>query len=173
MTELDDFRQSKDETFRHELSSPLTLAQRQVFQGLKYFPENPALDMEVPVAPFEEAQPVQMQTTTGDVQTYERFGRFDFEVDGVPASLTVYHNEHGYFLPFVDALRGQETYGAGRYLEPEPLGDNRFRINFNLAYNPYCAYNEAWSCPITPPENRVGVPIRAGEKVFHPPASDE
>jgi uncharacterized protein len=81
--------------------------------------------------------------------------------------LTIFHNENGYFLPFTDALAGAETYGAGRYLEPEQLPDRRFRVNFNLAYNPYCAYNEAWSCPITPPENRLTVPVRAGEMVFH------
>ncbi len=78
----------------------------------------------------------------------------------------MYRNEHGFFLPFADALAGDETYGAGRYLEPEPAGDDRLLIDFNLAYNPYCAYNPNWSCPITPAENRLKVAIRAGEKVF-------
>ena len=109
---------------------------------------------------------LEMQTTTGDVQTYERFGRFRFTVDGEQAELTIYANPHGYFLPFADSSAGKETYGAGRYLEPERLPDGRFRIDFNMAYNPYCAYNELYSCPITPFENRLKVPIRAGEKVF-------
>jgi uncharacterized protein (DUF1684 family) len=74
-------------------------------------------------------------------------------------------NELGFFLPFVD-LSGVETYGAGRYLEPVERPDGRFEVDFNLAYNPYCAYNENWSCPITPAENRLRVPIRAGEMVF-------
>jgi uncharacterized protein (DUF1684 family) len=100
------------------------------------------------------------------VQRYHRYGRFTFEVDGQPAELTIFAGEHGYFLPFVDALANQETYGAGRYLEPEPLGGNRFRVDFNLAYNPYCAYNPNWSCPLTPFENRVKVEVRAGEKMF-------
>jgi uncharacterized protein (DUF1684 family) len=108
-----------------------------------------------------------MQTTTGDVQTYERFGRVRFPVAGEEAALTIYRNENGFFLPFVDALAGNETYGAGRYLEPEELPDGTLLVDFNLAYNPYCAYNENWSCPITPAENRLKVPIRAGEKVFH------
>jgi uncharacterized protein (DUF1684 family) len=107
-----------------------------------------------------------MQTSTGDVRDYERFGTFRFEVEGQPARLTIYRNELGYFLPFVDALAGSETYGAGRYLEPEELPDGRFLVDFNLAYSPYCAYNENWSCPITPAENRLKVPIRAGEMVF-------
>ena len=83
-------------------------------------------------------------------------------------ALTVYANPQGFFLPFVDALAGTETYGAGRYLDPEPLGGGRVLLDFNRAYNPYCAYNEQWSCPITPRENRLAVPIRAGEKLFTP-----
>jgi uncharacterized protein (DUF1684 family) len=100
------------------------------------------------------------------VQNYDRFGRFHFEVDGEGVDLTVFQNEHGFFLPFADSLAGQETYGAGRYLEPELLSNGQLLVDFNLAYNPYCAYNAKWSCPITPAENRLKVPIRAGEKVF-------
>jgi uncharacterized protein (DUF1684 family) len=169
MSDLDDFRKQKDDFFRQSPQSPLSPQQQADFDGLRYFPENPGLDLEVDVSPFDEQQTIQMQTTTGDVQTYERYGRFAIEVDGQTAELTVYHNQHGYFLPFVDSLRGDETYGAGRYLEPEPLGGDRFQVDFNYAYNPYCAYNDAWSCPITPAENRIQVPIRAGEKVFHDP----
>jgi uncharacterized protein (DUF1684 family) len=87
-------------------------------------------------------------------------------VDGQEAELTLYASPHGFFLPFADSLAGTETYGAGRYLEPEPVGNGKFLVDFNLAYNPYCAYNEAWACPITPWENRLRVPIRAGEKVY-------
>jgi len=63
-------------------------------------------------------------------------------------------------------LHNEETYGAGRYLEPETLPNGKFLVDFNLAYNPYCAYNELFSCPLTPWENRLQVPIRAGEKIF-------
>ena len=108
-----------------------------------------------------------MQTSTGGVQTYERFGKFSFVVDGVQAELTIYQSQHGFFLPFVDSLAGIETYPAGRYLEPEALPGGRFIVDFNVAYNPYCAYNEMWSCPITPAENRLKVAVRAGEKLFH------
>jgi len=90
-----------------------------------------------------------------------------FRVDGQEAELTIYASHHGLFLPFVDALAGTETYGAGRYLDPEVLPNGKFLIDFNLAYNPYCAYNDRWSCPLTPFENRLKAPIRAGEKVFH------
>lgn len=166
MTELEQFRKSKDQFFKHHGQSPLTPEQRHTFTGLNYFPENPSLDLTVAVEPIDPQDTIIMQTSTGDEQSYQRYGKFHFQVDGQDAELTLYANHHGYFLPFVDSLRGEETYGAGRYLEPEELPDGRFRIDFNLAYNPYCAYNENWSCPLTPFENRLKVPIRAGEKNF-------
>ena len=166
MSELNAFRSEKDDFFKHHPQSPLTPEQRRDFAGLKYFPENEALQLEVQVERLFDQQPMQMQTSTGGVQAYVRYGKFKFEVDGQPAELTIYQNENGYFLPFIDSLAGKETYPAGRYLEPEPLPGDRFLVDFNIAYNPYCAYNEMWSCPITPAENRLKVPIRAGEKLF-------
>ena len=169
MSELDDFRAEKDEFFLEHSQSPLTREQKRAFTGLQYFAENEALRLEVQVERLFDQQPMQMQTSTGGVQTYVRHSRFKFQVDGQDAELTIYQNENGYFLPFVDLLAGQETYPTGRYLEPEELYGNRFLVDFNLAYNPYCAYNEMWSCPITPAENRLKVPIRAGEKLFESP----
>ncbi len=167
MNDLDEFRAEKDEFFGKHPQSPLTNEQKMVFRGLSYFPENPDLRLEVKVEEFPEKESFEMQTTTGDVQSYERYGKFRFTVEGQEAGLTIYLNEYGFFLPFVDSLAGKETYPAGRYLEPTPLADDRFLVDFNLAYNPTCAYNEMWSCPITPAENRLKVPIRAGEKIFH------
>ena len=166
MSELTDFRLDKDEFFKHHPQSPFTPEQQQVFTGLEYFPENDDLRLEVTVEKISDQQPMQMQTSTGGVQTYMRYGRFKFQVDGQFAELTIYQSSSGYFLPFVDSLAGTETYPAGRYLEPEPLPGERFLVDFNVAYNPYCAYNDMWSCPITPAENRLKVPIRAGEKLF-------
>ena len=166
MSELTAFRAEKDDFFKHYPQSPLTPEQRREFAGLEYFPENAALQLEVQVERLFDQQPMQMQTSTGGVQEYVRYGKFKFEVDGQDAELTIYQNESGYFLPFIDSLAGKETYPAGRYLEPEPLPGDRFLVDFNIAYNPYCAYNEMWSCPITPAENRLKVPIRAGEMLF-------
>ena len=167
MTELDIFRAEKDQFFKSHSQSPLTREQRQSFHGLNYFPENDALRFETMVEEFPAKEGFDMQTSTGGVQHYERFGRFSFLVGEERTELTIYRSEHGFFLPFVDSLAGSETYPAGRYLEPELLPGGRFFIDFNLAYNPYCAYNEMWSCPITPAENRLKLPIRAGEKLFH------
>jgi uncharacterized protein len=167
MSELDDFRREKDQFFKTDRHSPLTTEQKRSFQGLKYFAENPDLALELEVEEFPQKDEIQIQTSTGDVQEYQRYGRIHFNVEGQAVELTLYTSESGYFLPFVDALANTETYGAGRYLEPEALGAGRFAVDFNTAYNPYCAYNEFWSCPITPFENRIKVPIRAGEKNFH------
>ena len=167
MTELEAFRAEKDEFFGSHAQSPLTLEQRKIFTGINYFPENDALRIEVMVDVFPVKEQFEMQTTTGAVQSYVKFGRFKFMVDGIEVQLTIYQSEHGFFLPFVDSLAGSETYPAGRSLEPESLPGRHFLIDFNLAYNPYCAYNEHWSCPITPAENRLKVPVRAGEKLFH------
>lgn len=167
MQSLKTFRADKDQFFGRHHQSPLTPAQKQHFNGLNYFPENPALRLQVEVETTQSSETVSIQTTGGQPQTYRRFGKFKFQVDGQPTELTIYESENGYFLPFVDSLAGKETYPAGRYLEPEKLPNGKFLVDFNLAYNPYCAYNEQWSCPITPFENRLKVAIRAGEKIFH------
>ncbi len=166
MSELEDFRHEKDEFFARDPQSPLTTQQKRDFHGLNYFPENPSLRLEVKAEELPTKERVEMQTSSGDVQIYTRHSRFQFRVDGQDAELTIYESDNGFFLPFVDSLAGKETYPAGRYLEPEPLPGGRFMVDFNLAYNPYCAYNEHWSCPLTPFENRLKVPVRAGEKIF-------
>jgi len=167
MSSLTEFRKEKDEFFKDHPQSPLSTEQKKDFEGLNYFEENTNLQMELQASLWKDAQPIQMQTTTGSVQEYFRYARIKFKVEDGDAELTIYKSDHGYFLPFVDALAGKETYPAGRYLDPEELPGDRFLVDFNLAYNPYCAYSDLWSCPITPMENRLDVPIRAGEKLFN------
>lgn len=178
MSELEDFRADKDAFFRDHPRSPLTDEQRASFDGLAYFPEDPALVVRAPLETggVDTEEPIDMQTTTGGVQTYRRAGVVRFEVDDEPARVTLYASAdmHELFLPFRDATSGRETYGAGRYLEVEPPGpEGTVEVDFNLAYNPYCAYNPEWACPIPPGENWLAVPIRAGERSFpdeHQPA---
>ncbi len=168
MDELNAFRAEKDEFFENDPQSPLTAEQKRSFHGLNYFPENPLLRLELKAERFPPGDKIEMQTSTGDIQHYLRHSRVRFQVDGQDAELTIYESENGFFLPFVDSLAGKETYPAGRYLEPEPLAGGQFLVDFNLSYNPYCAYNTRWSCPLTPFENRLQVPVRAGEKLFDP-----
>ena len=165
MSELTQFRASKDEFFAKDQHSPLTHDQRKAFNGLDYFPENSDLRLELEIEEFPVKDTIEMQTSTGDVQQHVRHGKIFFQVDGQEVELTLYKDAHGFFLPFTDNLAGKETYGAGRYLEPEASTDGRVLVDFNYAYNPYCAYNDLYSCPLTPWENRISVSIRAGEKL--------
>ena len=168
MSELTDFRARKDDFMRVGPHSPLTDEQKQDFRGLRYFDETPSLRLVLDAKRDQEREVVEMQTSTGGVASYTRWGQVSFEVDGEPAQLTLYSDvdDGELFLPFADATAGDETYGAGRYLDVETLPDGRVLIDFNYAYDPYCAYNENWTCPITPAENRLRVPVRAGEKKF-------
>ena len=158
-------RREKDQFFKSHPQSPLTPDQQAKFSSLSYYDYNAELDITATIEPIADGRFVQIQTTTGDVRQFKRYGTFTFTVDGQEASLTIYEADYGFFLPFVDAGAGTETYPAGRYLEPEYLGDKRFHVDFNHAYNPYCAYSDGWSCPITPAENRLKVSLRAGEKL--------
>jgi hypothetical protein len=158
-------RREKDQFFKASPQSPLSLDQQDAFTGLSYYAPTAALDLVVTVEPLVSGDDeIVIETTTGDTRRYRRYGRFHFTVDGQDAALTIYEAPYGYFLPFVDANAGAETYPAGRYLEPDDLGAGQFHVDFNLAYNPFCAYGDGWSCPITPAENRLTLAIRAGEK---------
>ena len=174
MSTLSRFRAEIDDFMEYHPQSPLSDEQRTSFSGLSYYDEEKRLVIEVEAERFSEDEPlIEMQTSTGDTQTYRRWGRFSFEVEDRTASLVVYSELHAddFFLPFKDATNGRETYGAGRYLDSHRpgisrLSGNRLEIDFNYAYNHYCAYNELYSCPLPPPENWLRVPIRAGEKKF-------
>lgn len=168
MTELEQYRKLKDDYFKKDAGSPLAPELKKTFTGLNYFPENEALHFTLDLERYEEPEHVEMQTSKGDVRDYLRVGQIRFPVNGVEATLQVYEsadNPGEYFVPFVDATAPAETYGAGRYLEPERMGTDRLLVDFNAAYNPYCVYDYAkWSCPIPPAENRLEVRIEAGEK---------
>jgi uncharacterized protein len=170
MSLLNQFRAQKDDFFQHDWQSPLESDQRKDFTGLKYYPENPALRLTLPIAPYADLEITTMLTSTGSTREYVKYGHFSFEFNGEVATLQVYRDPEGdyFFLPFVDATAPEETYGAGRYLDIEPNGDGTFTIDFNYAYNPYCAYSDKWSCPIPPKENHLKVRIEAGEKNFKP-----
>lgn len=175
MDELTHFRNEIDQFMQFHPQSPLEDEQREAFNGLDYYDYNEAMVMILPVEKFPASEPmVEMETSTGEVRPYRRWGRISFAVSGEPASLTIYSDIYGqeFFLPFRDATSGTETYGAGRYLDNHrpglwDLGNGRIKLDLNYSYNPYCAYNPYFSCPLPPRENWLSVPIRAGEKAFH------
>lgn len=169
MSELDDFRRDKDRFFGRDPDSPLNADQRRGFKGLAYYPENPALVVKGTLDPKVEPGEVRMETTGGSEQVYMRAGILRFTVDGQPAQVTLFASEdsHELFLPFRDATSGKGSYPAGRYLEVEPPdGNGQVAVDFNFAYNPFCAYNPEYNCPLPPVENWLKVPIQAGEKTF-------
>ena len=174
LSELEDFRQQKDEVFRQHPESPLTPEQKQGFQRLRYYPENPALSVRAFLDRNVSHDVLEMDTSTGSKQTYTREGKITFRVDDQETDLYLYStgDPHELFVPFRDATSGKETYGAGRYLEAPVAEDGTILVDFNYAYNPYCAYNERWSCPLPPLENWLKAPIRAGEMAFDEQASD-
>jgi uncharacterized protein (DUF1684 family) len=173
-TETDDrrlqgFRERKDAFFKEHESSPLTAEQKETFEHLSYFPANPDLSLIVELDRDGEGigEEITVGTMSGEAKQYVRVGRFTFEVDGEQATLSVFQDKitGKFFLPFRDTTAGEETYSVGRYLDPKARPDGRLVIDFNMAYNPYCAYNMGWSCTIPPMENRINVPIRAGETI--------
>jgi len=163
---LESQRAEKDHFFKHHPYSPLE--ERSGFTGLDYYPPDPAYRFSLPLQQAEQPEELILQTSTGDEQPFVRLGTVEFEVEGQPARLAVYQSAHhdDLFMPFRDATSGRETYGAGRYLEPVELAGDKLLVDFNLAYNPYCAYSENYSCPLPPVENHLKVPIRAGEKAY-------
>lgn len=166
--ELTAFRAAKDEFMRDDHHSPLPETARESFTGLAYYPPNDRLRLELPLDRSVPEDPLVMDTSTGDAREYHRAGKIRFEVDGQPAELTIFGSEDDLFLPIRDATSSTDTYPAGRYLEPEMTGEGTVLVDFNYLYNPYCAYDDRYSCPVPPVENWLRVPITAGEKRFHP-----
>lgn len=164
---VDSMRQDKDFFFRTDSGSPIPEEERGAFTGLKYFPYNEELCFALEVDSFLWKTEVMIPTNAGEEGAYVRYGRIRFPVGGVEQTLTVFHSEGGLFLPFQDATCGEESYAGGRYLEPEiDEATGKCLVDFNLAYNPFCAYGDGWSCPVPPTENRLSVRIEAGEKRY-------
>lgn len=177
MNDLERGRAEIDQFMKLHPQSPLEPEDRETFEGLNYYDYNPELVFDVKIERYPATEPlITMQTSTGDTRHYRRWGHFMITVAGQSGELTIYADTYGgdLFLPFKDATNGDETYGAGRYMDNhrpaiQRLQGDTYRIDFNHAYNPYCAYNLGYSCPLPPRENWLKLPIRAGEKDFKAP----
>ncbi len=167
-TRLDAYRQRRDHHFGHDPDSPLEPSDREHFAGLRYFAESPALALEVTIdaAASDVGEQVDLLTVDGQAKPFVRVGRIHVPVGDREVTLSVFKDlaPGRYFLPFRDGTSGQETYAGGRYLDPRARPDGTLLVDFNFAYNPYCAYGEGWSCPIPPAENVTPVRIEAGER---------
>ncbi|HBB26671.1 MAG TPA: hypothetical protein DCZ59_10430 [Bacteroidetes bacterium] len=166
--EIMDARLAKDEAFRSGSASPLPADKRESFAGLKYFDPDERYVVEATFSPASKAEDIVMQTSTGEPRKAIRAGWFTFTIDGRKLKLSAYTFDGSegtsFFVPFTDRTTGHETYYAGRYLDIPKIDGDQYIIDFNDAYNPYCAYSEAYSCPLVPSENELAVAIRAGEK---------
>lgn len=160
-----------DEEFRDPDHSPLPQEEIKNFKGLAYYFFDYAYVVKAKFEPTPDEKPFLMPTTTDRLPQYVKYGILHFEIEGQSLALSVYKNidlskkagyENYFFIPFNDSTNGFETYGGGRYMDIQgPLGDTVI-LDFNRAYNPYCAYNSRYSCPIPPPENRLHIRIEAG-----------
>jgi hypothetical protein len=171
---LERARETKDAFFAQSWQSPLAPRDRPRFKGLKYYPPDLSYRFELELHEHLEKGMVRMAYTKGNEQDFVRWGEFRFKIDGKELSLQAYkrsREEEMLFVPFKDATSGKETYGAGRYLDLEPerdcTVDGKWILDFNQAYSPWCAYSEAYTCPVVPMENWLEVPIYAGEKDYH------
>jgi len=167
-------RAEKDEYFGSDQHSPIPTDERDDFDGLSYFPVDEAYRFEVPLHEHDERESVTVGTSTGGEREYLRWGEFRVEVEGEPVAIQAYKSDPDddrLWVPFRDATSGEESYGAGRYLDLEVethrTGEGTWILDFNLAYNPTCAYSDRYECPLPPSENWLDVPIRAGEKTYH------
>ncbi len=170
--EIAQHRSEKDAMFKEDEESPLSKLDKAYFDGLKYFPIDENYKVEATLTRFAVQETLTTLTSTGEDRTYNQYGWVKFELNGKTHKMLVLQpTEEGledyFFLPFADETSAEETYGGGRYLDIEVINkQNTVIVDFNLAYSPYCAYSDKFSCPIPPEENFLMTKIKAGEKVF-------
>ena len=165
-----DFQYNMNIEFADKQSSPLTGEDFTKFSSLQFFPIQEKYRVKAKFKLTPNETPFDMLTTTSRLAKYVKYGIANFTLDGKALSLNVYQNVDGekhLFLPYFDKTSGKESYAGGKYIELENPKDGFIIIDFNQAYNPYCAYNHKYSCPIPPDENRLDVEIKAGVMKFH------
>lgn len=170
------WRQTRASLFREHPQSPVPEAQRHDYRGPYVFDYDPAWRLAGSVEAAEGGR-LELPSSDGGVMVFRRFGFVHFFHAGSELMLEIYRLEAyggGLFVPFADATSGQETYGAGRYLLDTVKGaylgqhDGQLVLDFNFAYQPSCSYDPRWTCPLTPPANRLHLPVRAGERMAAP-----
>lgn len=179
-TDVESFREGRDREFRNRAESPLTPEDFRNFDGLKYFDLSEKFVVNATLEKNSGTERFVLPTSAGTKRGFLKYGVLKFEIDGLAFALTVFRPEEKpklaeyadlLFIPFRDLTNGKETYGAGRYIDLKmPAGDSVV-LNFNLAYNPNCAYgSDRFSCPVPPRENFLQTKIFAGERNFEPAA---
>jgi len=162
-----DHRAVKDKVFREE-PEPIPVDKRERLLPLRYYPPDPTYSAPAELKLANQRPVFEMPTSTGKLRRMERVGVLEFSLKGQPMSLAAFVEEgqalENLFVPFADLTTGKDTYPAGRYLDIHPTSTGFYTIDFNMAFNPTCAYNATYDCPYPPASNRLQVEIRAGEK---------
>lgn len=165
-------RKDRDQFMRTASDSPFA-GNPDAFKGLSYYNPNPNFRFTADLE-YVKKEPIQIRTSDGQIRNYLTYARASFDFGNLRNSLLILEvmdsgpQRGTLFLAFTDQTSTSETYGAGRYLDLKKVpGATTILLDFNLAYNPYCAYNEQFSCPLPPEENNLKIGITAGEKSYH------
>jgi len=170
-----EFQREINSEYKDASKSPLKEKDREKFKGLDFFKFDSVYVVTAKFVRTVDEQPFKMKTTTDRLPEYVKYGELIFDLKGKPFKLNIYQNQdlikkEGFedylFLPFLDNTNGEESYGGGRYIDMRIPDGDTIIVDFNSAYNPYCAYNEKYSCPIVPRENYLDTEVRAGVKAF-------
>lgn len=163
-------RANKDASFKSDPDSPIPADKKNTLLPLAYFPVDESYAVPASLEPSSDRSRIEVPTSIGKIRTLERIGTLKFSLKGQSLRLTAFHdleseNDRRLFVPFSDLTSGAETYPAGRYMELDPTPTGIYVVDFNIAYHPYCYYSPEYDCPYPPKENRLEIPIRAGEKM--------
>ncbi len=174
LTVIKKHRDDTDVFMRTSAESPFA-ENVKAYHGLNYFPVDVKYKITAKLTPIQNKKQVLLTTSDGKQERYVEFAWAEFDLTGYHNKLLLLEivdegpSRGKLFLAFGDGTSGESTYGAGRYLDIERTqGSNSITLDFNLAYNPYCAYSDKFSCPLPPAENLLIIPINAGEKNYHP-----
>jgi uncharacterized protein (DUF1684 family) len=168
--EIGAWQAERDQFMRLSTESPIPQAQRETFPPLPYFPVNEEYRVPADLKGNPSNQILEMPMSTGQVRKMRRVGTLAFTLKGQPATLTAFvdateNDMRRLFVPFGDLTNGSETYQGGRYLDLDRTATGLYDLDFNRAYHPFCLYNPTYDCPVPPRENRLTIPIRAGERL--------
>ena len=171
-----EYHKKLNDEYKDAKTSPLPNKYRKDFDGLDFFEPDTNYVVKARLELALGATPFLMATTTNQSQEYKLYGRLFFKLNGKDLQLEVYQNQQlikqekykdHLFLPFLDKTNGKETYGGGRYIELSETDEDFIMVDFNKAYNPYCAYSKKYSCPVVPIVNILDIEVRAGVKAFN------
>ena len=163
-------RAAKDNSFKNDPDSPVPADKKATLIPLAYFPIDESYAVPATLEPSPDRSRIEVPTSIGKIRTLERVGTLKFTVKGQTMRLSAFleveePRSNRLFVPFTDLTSGTETYPAGRYMELDPTPTGIYLIDFNIAYHPYCYYSPEYDCPFPPKENRLAMPIRAGERM--------